>query len=372
MSRSTISNASEVVMVPRFHELKVAEIERQTPDAVAIAFEVPEDCAKEFAFTPGQYLTLSTDIDGQEARRSYSICSAPGDPHLRVGVKKVADGRFSTFVNEELSVGDTIRVMPPQGRFTALKGERHDYLLFAAGSGITPMLSIARTVLSHEKDSTITLVYGNRSTETIMFLEELNDLKDRYLERFTLVHLLSREAQDVELLNGRIDAAKVRALAAGGLIEPLQADGVFLCGPGEMIDAVSGVLGEMGVERDHIRFERFTPSGDAPMPRKASKAARAAVEEGVAIEVVLDGVRRSFAMRDADGTVLDAAHKAGIELPYSCAGGMCCTCRCRVVEGASEMAVNFSLEPWEVEAGFTLACQTRPTAKKLVLDFDAA
>ncbi|EKF20763.1 1,2-phenylacetyl-CoA epoxidase subunit PaaE [Nitratireductor pacificus] len=359
-------------MAPRFHDLKVVGIERQTPDAVAIAFEVPADHTDTFAFTPGQYLTLATDIDGEEARRSYSICSAPGDAVLRVGVKKVADGRFSTFVNDVLSVGDTIRVMPPQGRFTALKGERHDYLLFAAGSGITPMLSIARTVLAHEKDSTITLVYGNRSTETIMFLEELNDLKDRYMGRFTLIHLLSREAQDVDIFNGRIDAGRVAELAGGGLIAPLEADGVFLCGPGEMIDAVSASLEAMGVARDRIRFERFTPSGEAPAPRKASKAAREAVEEGAAIEVVLDGVRRSFAMNDADGTVLDAAHRAGIELPYSCAGGMCCTCRCRVVEGQSEMAVNFSLEPWEVEAGFTLACQTRPTAQKLVLDFDAA
>ncbi|WP_292896504.1 1,2-phenylacetyl-CoA epoxidase subunit PaaE [Nitratireductor sp.] len=359
-------------MAPRFHDLKVASIERQTPDAVAIAFEIPADQAEAFAFTPGQYLTLATDIDGTEARRSYSICSAPGDPYLRVGVKKVADGRFSTFVNDVLSVGDTIRVMPPQGRFTALKGERHDYLLFAAGSGITPMLSIARTVLAHEPESTITLVYGNRSTETIMFLEELNDLKDRFMGRFTLIHLLSRETQDVELLNGRIDAERVGELATGGLIQPAAMDGVFLCGPGEMIDAVSGALHAMGVERDRIRFERFTPSGEAPAPRKASKAAREAVQEGVAVEVVVDGVRRSFSMQDADGTVLDAAHKAGIELPYSCAGGMCCTCRCRVVEGQSEMAVNFSLEPWEVEAGFTLACQTRPTAKKLVLDFDAA
>lgn len=359
-------------MAPRFHDLKVIGIERQTPDAVAIAFEVPADHAETFAFVPGQYLTLATDIDGQEARRSYSICSAPGEPHLRVGVKQVADGRFSTFVNEQLAVGDTIRVMPPQGRFTALKGERHDYLLFAAGSGITPMLSIAHTVLAHEKGSTITLVYGNRSTETIMFLEELNDLKDRYMGRFTLIHLLSREAQDVDLFNGRVDASRVTALADGGLIAPVEADGVFLCGPGAMIDDVSAALAAMGVARDRIRFERFTPSGEAPAPRKASKAVREAVQEGVAIEVVLDGVRRSFAMQDADGTVLDAAHKAGIELPYSCAGGMCCTCRCRVVEGASEMAVNFSLEPWEVEAGFTLACQTRPTAHKLVLDFDAA
>ena len=359
-------------MPPRFHELKVAEITRETPEAVAIAFEVPEELKEVFAFRPGQYLTLAADIDGSEARRSYSICSAPGDPHLRVGVKKVADGRFSSFVNEHLGVGDTIRVMPPEGRFTSLAGDRHDYLLIAAGSGITPLLSIARTVLGHEPDSTITLLYGNRSTETIMFSEALQDLKDRYLGRFTLVHVLSREKQDVEILNGRVDGERVRLLSERGLIAPLDADGVFLCGPGEMIDEVSAALQEMGVDRDRIRFERFTPSGDAPAPRKRSEAARKAAEEGVAIEVVLDGVRRSFGMTGADETVLDAAHRAGIELPYSCAGGMCCTCRCRVVEGDAEMAVNFSLEPWEIEAGFTLACQSRPTSGKLVLDFDAA
>lgn len=357
--------------MPRFHPLKVAAITRETPEAVSIAFDVPADLAETFAFRPGQYLTLAADIEGSEARRSYSICSAPGDPHLRVGVKRVADGRFSSFVNEMLTVGDTIRVMPPEGRFTALAGERHDYLLIAAGSGITPMLSIARTVLGHEPDSTVTLVYGNRSSETIMFGEELQDLKDGHLGRFSLVHLLSREKQDVDLLNGRIDGERIATLAERGLIEPAAMDGIFLCGPGAMIDSVSAALREMGVEDDRIRFERFTPSGDAPLPRKRSDAARKAADDGVAVEVVLDGMRRAFTMGDEDETVLDAAHRAGLELPYSCAGGMCCTCRCRVAEGEAEMAVNFSLEPWELEAGFTLACQTRPTSNRLVLDFDA-
>jgi ring-1,2-phenylacetyl-CoA epoxidase subunit PaaE len=296
----------------------------------------------------------------------------PGDPHLRVGVKKVADGRFSRFVNERLAVGQSMRVMTPEGRFTALIGGRHDYLLIAAGSGITPMLSIARTVLGHERESTVTLIYGNRSTDTIMFLEELEDLKDRYLGRFTLIHLLSREAQDVDILNGRIDGDRIRLLAERGLIDPAAADGVFLCGPGAMIDDVAKTLSAIGVDEDRIRFERFTPSGDAPPPRRPSRAVEEAVARGVPVEVVLDGVRRSFPVTDPSQTVLDAAHAAGIELPYSCAGGMCCTCRCRVVEGQSEMAVNFSLQPWEIEAGFTLACQTRPLSEKLVLDFDAA
>jgi ring-1,2-phenylacetyl-CoA epoxidase subunit PaaE len=359
-------------MAARFHELTVAEIARDTPDAVAIGFAVPPELAVEFAFRPGQYLTLAAEIDGEEARRSYSICSMPGDPHLRVGVKKVQDGRFSRFVNERLAVGQSMRVMTPEGRFTALIGGRHDYLLIAAGSGITPMLSIARTVLGHEPDSTVTLVYGNRSTDTIMFLEELGDLKDRYLGRLTLIHLLSREAQDVDILNGRIDGGRIGLLAERGLIDPAGADGVFLCGPGAMIDDVAKALREAGVEEDRIRFERFTPSGEAPRPRKISREVEEAVAKGVPVEVVLDGIRRSFPVTDPAQTVLDAAHAAGIELPYSCAGGMCCTCRCRVVEGRTEMAVNFSLQPWEIEASFTLACQTRPLSEKLVLDFDAA
>jgi ring-1,2-phenylacetyl-CoA epoxidase subunit PaaE len=359
-------------MPPRFHELIVAEIVRDTPDAVAIGFAVPPELADAFAFRPGQYLTLSAEIDGEEARRSYSICSIPGDPHLRVGVKRVEDGRFSRFVNERLSVGQSMRVMTPDGRFTALIGGRHDYLLVAAGSGITPMLSIARTVLGHEKESTVTLIYGNRSTDTIMFLEELEDLKDRHLGRFTLIHVLSREAQDVDVLNGRIDGDRLRLLTERGLIDPASADGIFLCGPGAMIDDVAKTLAGLGVDEDRIRFERFTPSGEAPRPRPASREVEEAVAKGVPVEVVLDGVRRSFAVTEPQQTVLDAAHAAGIELPYSCAGGMCCTCRCRVVEGETEMAVNFSLQPWEIEAGFTLACQSRPLSEKLVLDFDAA
>ena len=358
-------------MAPRFHHLKVAAIARETPEAVAIAFDIPDELRGEFAFRPGQYLTLSTDIDGEEARRSYSICSAPGEATLRVGVKKVADGRFSSFVNDRLSVGDIIRVMPPEGRFTSLVGARHDYILIAAGSGITPMLSIASTVLAHEPDSTITLIYGNRTSGTIMFLEELEDLKDGHTERFSLIHLLSREAQDVELFNGRIDGPRISELAARGLIDPVNADGVFLCGPGEMIDDVSATLLSLGVDDDRIRSERFTPNGEAAPARPPSVEAQRAAEEGVQIEVVVDGVRRTFLMGEADATVLDAAHRAGLELPYSCAGGMCCTCRCRIAEGDAEMAVNYSLQPWEVDAGFTLACQTRPTSQKLVLDFDA-
>ncbi len=356
-------------MALKFHDLKVAEIRRETPDAVAIAFQPPEDA--DFSFTPGQYLTLRLEVDGQDIRRSYSICSPLGAKRLEVGVKRVADGRFSSFVHEKLSVGDTIRVLPPDGRFTAPIGGSHVYLLIAAGSGITPLISIARSVLEGEPESSVTLVYGNRDTASIMFRETLEDLKDRHMGRFNLIHVLSREAQDVELLHGRIDPMRLKALAETGAIDPAGSDAVFLCGPGEMIDGLSEALVGLGAAPERILHERFTPAEDAAPPRPPSAAAKKAAEAGVVVEALLDGARQRFEITKKGQKVLDAAHEAGLELPYSCAGGMCCTCRCRIVEGAGEMAVNYSLEQWEIDAGFTLACQLRPTTRKLVLDFDA-
>ncbi|MEO1000309.1 MAG: 1,2-phenylacetyl-CoA epoxidase subunit PaaE [Pseudomonadota bacterium] len=353
----------------RFHTLTVAGIERLTTGAVAIDFAVPEALAEAYDFAPGQYLTLKAEIDGEEVRRSYSICAPAGAGQLRVGVKAVPGGRFSTFANEVLAVGDTLEVMEPEGRFTVDLGARHDYLAIAAGSGITPILSIAESVLEAEPKSTVTLVYGNRDSASIMFREALEGLKDRFLARLTLIHILSREAQDIELLSGRIDGERLGRLARAGAIDPAGADAVFLCGPGDMIDTATEALTALGVAPEAIRTERFTVDGAPAKPR--SEAAEAAAEEGVAIEVILDGVRRSFPLA-GDVTVLGAAHAAGLEIPYSCAGGMCCTCRCRIVEGAAEMDVNYSLQPWEIEAGYVLACQSRPTTEKLVLDFDAA
>ncbi|MFO7854319.1 MAG: 1,2-phenylacetyl-CoA epoxidase subunit PaaE [Paracoccaceae bacterium] len=356
-------------MAPRFHSLEIGAVTRETPDAVSLAFKVPPELAPDFAFRPGQYLTLRAEIDGEDLRRSYSICAAPGEA-LRVGVKRIDGGRFSGFATA-LKPGDRLEVMPPEGRFGVAPGGRHDYLLVGAGSGITPLLSIARAVLAEEPESRVTLLYGNRDSGSIMFLEELEDLKDRHLDRFRLVHLLSRESQDVELLHGRLDAERLRTLARTGLIRPAEADGIFLCGPGDMTDAAAEALQALGAPAGRIHFERFTPAADAPPPKPASDAARQAAEEGATVSTILDGARRSFPLRGEGETVLEAAHKAGLELPYSCAGGMCCTCRCRVVEGEAEMAVNYSLEPWEVEAGFILACQARPRTRELTLDFDA-
>ncbi len=357
-------------MSHRFHELSVRDVVRETDDAVSVLFDLPDELREEFAFRPGQHLTLRAVVDGEDLRRSYSICAAPG-AGLRIGVRKVDGGRFSGFVCDSLKPGDAIQAMRPEGRFGVDVGGRHDYLLIAAGSGVTPLLSIARAVLEGEPDSVVTLVFGNRTTASIMFREELEDLKDRFLGRFSLIHVLSREEQDVEILHGRIDAERIARMARAGLIAPTEADGVFLCGPGDMIDSAASALADLGVPPERVHFERFTPADDAPPPRPVSREAAAAAARGARIEAILDGARRTFEVTAPGQTVLEAARAAGQEIPYSCAGGMCCTCRCKVVEGESEMAVNYSLEPWEVEAGFTLACQTRPKSATLVLDFDA-
>ncbi|MCR9149843.1 MAG: 2Fe-2S iron-sulfur cluster-binding protein [Rhodobacteraceae bacterium] len=345
-----------------FHELTLSAVDRDTPEAVILRFETAP--AGDWAFTPGQYLTLRATVGGQDIRRNYSIASAPGQP-LAVGVKAVPGGAFSGFA-QGLKPGDRLQVMPPEGRFRL--GDEAEVLLIAAGSGITPMIAIASAVLA--QGGRVTLVYGNRATGSIMFRGVLDALKDRYMDRFTLLHVLSREAVDVPLLNGRIDGAKIAALARAGAIDPAGAQGVFLCGPGGMIDDVAAVLPDLGVDPARLHFERFTVDG-AP-PRPASEAAQAAAAAGVAVEVVLDGTRRAFTLEDGDESLIEAAARQGVDLPWSCHGGMCSTCRCKVVEGAAEMAVNYALEPWEQTAGFTLACQARPTTERLVLDFDAA
>ena len=361
---------------PRFHTLEIAAVRNETPDAVAISFAIPEDLSDTFAFVPGQYLTLRADIGGEDMRRSYSICSPLSETgHRTVGVKRIEDGRFSSFA-QTLKKGDRIEVMPPQGRFTAEIGGDHDYLLLAAGSGITPCLSIAKSVLAGEPDSTVTLLYANRNSASVMFRDDLNDLKDRYTTRFTLLHVMDEEVQDVEIMNGRLDAEKLESLAKLNVIDPKSADAIYICGPEPMIRSASAAMATLGVDADRVRFELFTPApgakpAPAPLPTKTNGAAVNGDKHGASVEIILDGARRTIEVDAAQDTVLTAAQKAGLDLPYSCAGGMCCTCRCRIVEGAATMDENFSLEPWEIEAGFTLSCQARPDTDRLVLDFDA-
>ena len=353
----------------RFHALTVADIRRETPDSVSLAFSVPESLKSEFHFTPGQFLTVRATLGGEECRRSYSICSGAGEPEIRIAVKKTSGGLFSTFANEMLRPGAQLEVMPPEGRFTAEASYGRHLAFFAAGSGITPVLSIIRSALAASPRTRVTLFYGNRTTSSIMFREALDDLKDRYLDRLAVFHVLSRESQDIDLLNGRIDGEKV-ALLARTVVRPSDVDGYFLCGPYGLVDDGRAALLAAGADPSRIKIELFSTEG-TPRPAPIVVSAEDRPSTAAQVDCVLDGVTYHLDVT-ADQHVVDAAHEQGVELPYSCKGGMCCTCRCKVAEGEVVMDVNYSLEPWEIEAGYVLACQSRPVGQRVKLDFDAA
>jgi len=353
-------------MTPRFHSLRISEVRRETPECVSLVFEVPAELAPDYRFVQGQHLNLRVRFDGEEARRSYSICSGVDDGELRVAIKKVPGGRFSVWANETLKAGDAIDVMTPEGRFfTPLSHENAKrYVAFAAGSGITPVLSLARTTLAREPRSRFTLVYGNRRLAGVMFNEALWNLKDRYLSRFTLFNVFSREEQEVELFNGRIDAAKVRAFLES-LIPAAAIDEAFVCGPASMIDEVEGALTAAGVAREHVHVERFGVLGAAvAAPVDDAEAAEAC------ITLVIDGVRREIEFHRGQHSILEAGRAAGIDLPFSCKGGMCSTCRAKLIEGEVKMAKNYALEPQEVVAGFVLTCQSYPLTERVLISFD--
>jgi ring-1,2-phenylacetyl-CoA epoxidase subunit PaaE len=353
-------------MTPRFHSLRIKEVRRETPECVSLAFEVPAELAAEYRFVQGQHLNVRAQLDGEEVRRSYSICSGVDDGELRVAIKKVPGGRFSTWANERLAAGDAIDVMTPEGRFfTPLDpGRGRHYVAFAAGSGITPVLSLVRTTLAREPNSRFTLVYGNRRLASTMFHEALWELKDRHLARFALYNVFSREGQETELYNGRIDAAKVRAFLEA-LIPADGIDEAFVCGPASMIDDVEGALLAAGVPREHVHVERFgVPGAAAAAPVDDAEAAEARVT------LVVDGVRREIDFHRGQHSILDAGRAAGIDLPFSCKGGMCSTCRARLLEGEVKMAKNYALEPHEVAAGFVLTCQSYPLTERVVISFD--
>ncbi len=356
-------------MAIEFHKLRIADVRRETPEAVSIAFDVPQSLREAYRFQPGQHLTLRTHADGREIRRSYSICAGLDDGELRVAVKKVDGGVFSTLCNERVQPGDEIEVMTPQGRFGVMPdpAAARTYLAVAAGSGITPILSLLRSTLAREKNSRFTLIYGNRSARSIIFKEALEDLKDRFLDRLTVHHVLSREKQDIDLLNGRIDAEKIEAILKG-VPAGTQFDHVFLCGPGGMIEQARAALGRLGVPEPRIHSEYFSADGLPVTPRAAAAPGEAQQPVAVA-HVNLDGRSYDIPVRDGE-TVMDAGLRAGIELPYSCRGGMCCTCRARLVSGEVRMDVNYSLEPWELEAGYVLTCQSHPLTKDVTLDYD--
>lgn len=355
------------MVAPEFHNLTIKSIKPETANAISLTFDVPENLAEAFQFDPGQYLTLRAEVDGQDIRRSYSICSAASDRDLSVGIKRVEDGVFSNYAFN-LKEGDHLQVMSPQGRFSVALGGTHHYLLLAAGSGVTPILSIARSVLEAEEGSSVTFCYSNRGTDSVMFKDDIETLKDKYMTRFLLTHLMTQEEQDIALLNGRLNAEKIEMLAARGMIAPESYDAVFICGPQEMIDGTRQALETLGVPKSRIKYELFTPSS----PMKARKAKEKSSDcDGTKIGIVLNGSQRNFIL-PAGEVLIEAAQKAGIDVPYSCANGMCATCRCKLTKGRGDMAQNFSLEDWEVEAGFVLSCQLQPESDELVLDFDAS
>jgi ring-1,2-phenylacetyl-CoA epoxidase subunit PaaE len=353
-----------------FHPLTVSEVRRETRDAVSIRFDVPDHLREDFKFQAGQYLTLKADINGEDVRRNYSICTSPVDGELRIAVKALPGGRFSTFVNEVLRAGDVIEVMPASGHFTAPFGDGRNlsYAAFAAGSGITPILSIIKTVLKSEPSSRFTLFYGNRSSSQILFLEELSALKNRCMDRLELYHFLSAEDDDIELFNGRLDADKCRDIVER-LLNPLDVDLYFICGPEGMMSAAEEALRTSGVAQDKILLERFLSAG-SQAGQTETDVAILREAAGRKLGVLLDGRKSTVTFDAALGNILDSVRAAGMSAPYACKGGVCSTCRARVIAGQVDMKVNYGLTPAEVAQGYILTCQATPRGDDVLISYD--
>lgn len=357
--------------MPKFHSLRICDIRRETTDCVSIAFEVPESLREDYRYVPGQHLTLKTKVDNEEIRRSYSICSSPSDGELRVAVKHLKGGAFSTLANQVLKVGDVLDVMTPMGHFYATPptsdAQRH-YVAFVAGSGITPVMSILQATLQQEPSSRFTLFYGNRTVDSIIFHEKLEALKNIYLQRLSIHYLLTKENPGNDLFAGRINAQKCRVFSQK-LFDPRSVDEFFLCGPQEMTEEVRQTLLESGVDRKNIHQELFHTGEKIAARRKMEIAAGPAIQSQ--ITVTLDGRSFEFPLAATGKSILDAALQAGADLPFACKGGVCCTCRAKLREGKVTMEVNYALEPEEVEAGYILTCQSHPTTARVAVDFDS-
>jgi ring-1,2-phenylacetyl-CoA epoxidase subunit PaaE len=355
----------------KFYPLKVRDIRRETPDTVSVAFEVPENLRDTFQFVQGQHLTLRTEINGEEVRRAYSICTARGDGDLRVAIKKVEGGVFGTFAHERLKVSDTLESMPPLGHFyTDLNPEnRNLYVAFAAGSGITPVMSILKTTLAQEPQSRFILFYGNRGFDHIIFREQLEQLKNLHPDRLAVHHILSRESLGSDLFKGHINAEKCRAYARL-LFRAEDVDAYFLCGPEEMIFSVKEELERLGVLPKKIHFELFTTSGARKKLAVAGAEAGKKDSFDATVTVIQDGTKFDFQLTSDGSSLLDAAMRAGADLPFSCKGGVCSTCKAKILEGEVEMEINYGLEADEVAAGFVLTCQSHPKTKRVVVSYD--
>lgn len=355
----------------RFHTLEVTDVRPETREAVVVTLKPSDDDRDAFAFTQGQYLTFRREFDGEELRRSYSICAGQDEGVLRVGIKRVEGGAFSTWANENLAPGMRLEAMPPMGSFfTPLDpAAEKQYLAFAGGSGITPVLSIVKTVLAREPKAQVTLVYANRKIGTIMFREELEDLKNLYLGRLSVLHVLESEGQDIDLFAGRVDAEKVAALFKGW-IDPKGIDTVFICGPEPMMLSIAQALRAHGLPDERIKFELFASGQPGRAPRKAAAAKAGDGEASAEATVTLDGATRSFRMPKQGQSLLDAALAADLDAPYACKAGVCSTCRAKVLEGETEMITNHALEDYEVRQGYVLTCQCYPLSDKVVVSYD--
>ena len=357
---------------PQFHSLRIREVRPETADAVSVSFEVPPELREQYRFTQGQFVTLKAHVDGEETRRSYSICVGvtdyDRDGELRIGIKRVRGGRFSNFAFDTLQAGHWVDVMTPDGRFfTHLNADQgKQYVAFAGGSGITPVLAIIKTTLDIEPRSTFTLIYGNRSVDAIMFAEELEDLKNRYMNRFILYNVLSDDMQDVDLFNGVLDQNKCAAFLET-LIPAESIDEAFICGPGPMMDAAEAALKAAGVADSKVHVERF----GTPLPQAGAPAIEITEQTPAAeLEIVIDGNRRKLRLPYEGASLLDVGLHAGLALPYACKGGVCCTCRAKVLEGEVKMDKNYTLEEQEIRDGFVLTCQCHPISERVVVSYD--
>jgi ring-1,2-phenylacetyl-CoA epoxidase subunit PaaE len=353
-----------------FHRLKIAEVRRETPDAVSIRFEIPDRLKDAFAFKAGQHLTLRTEMNGEDVRRNYSVCAAPHENEIRIAVKLMPGGRFSTWANSALAVGQAIEVLPPLGRFVLPEpdGRAPCYVALAGGSGITPVLSIIKAGLERDRSARFTLLYGNRDSASIMFLEELAGLKNRYLDRLEVYHFLEYEAEEIELFNGRLDRAKCDDVFAR-LVDVNAADAYFICGPGPMMDAAEAALAARGVAPDRIFIERFT-TGAVSAEQLARDEVLQQKAQGTQMTVTLDGRRARVAFDAARGNILESVQAAGLPAPYACKGGVCSTCRARVIKGQVTMKKNYGLTDQEVAQGYVLTCQSVPASDTVELTYD--
>ncbi len=353
----------------KFYPLSVAKVHQETRDAVVVTFAVPPELKDSFQYQQGQHLTLRTKIGEEDVRRSYSICSSVQEAQLRVAIKRTPGGLFSSWANESLKVGDVLDVMPPMGHFNVPldAGNSKHYMAFAAGSGITPMLSIIKTTLQAEPNSRFTLFYGNRASSSVIFKTELGDLKDVYMDRLNLAYVMSREQQDIELFNGRITKEKAE-LIIKHWITLADIDVAFICGPEDMMHGVSAALQEAGMPKAAIKIELFAAS--IPKHEHKPRSLGAEVRHETEVTVIMDGSHTTFTMDKDKESILDAGLRAGIDMRYSCKGGVCSTCRCKILDGKVDMDVNYALEDYEIARGFALSCQSFPVSDKVVVDFD--